>query len=363
MLSRYGVAAIAPPREKGEITHFYSGSESSKNNTNTKLGHEYWLREYRDISAITEVPALNEAKAEALFTYPKATDSWEEKMTKITKNSFLWDYYYNNSNALDGNEHKDANLDTYQTYYQPKDDNGVVNTFTDYTLLSNAVPYIVGFPGKTFYEFDLSGNFYAETTAEENPEILPEQTITFVSADGYRVRKSNEEETEMISYMTHNGYVFKPSYLNNPKLETGKHAFLLSADGSRYTEDVTNTTEAKVTAFRSYFTGPVTSGARPVTRTIIFSSEDSQLKGVEEKGDPRSDEATGSLMIYAKKHKIIVESALNYTTDVRIVNTAGITVNTFTIEPGETIETRIYNSGVYIVQTTDGHYTKKLAVR
>jgi hypothetical protein len=87
------------------------------------------------------------------------------------------------------------------------------------------------------------------------------------------------------------------------------------------------------------------------------------LKGVEEKCDPRSDEATGSLLIYAKKHKIIVESALNYITDVRIVNTAGITVNTFSIEPGETVETRIYNSGVYIVQTEDGHYTKKLAVR
>jgi hypothetical protein len=84
---------------------------------------------------------------------------------------------------------------------------------------------------------------------------------------------------------------------------------------------------------------------------------------VEERGDPRDDEAAGTLNIYAKRKKIVVESNLREITDVRIVNMAGITVNTFSIEPGETVETRIYNSGVYIVQTADTRYTKKLAVR
>ena len=31
---------------KGEITHFYSGSWSSKNGSHSKIGHEYWLREF-----------------------------------------------------------------------------------------------------------------------------------------------------------------------------------------------------------------------------------------------------------------------------------------------------------------------------
>ena len=77
----------------------------------------------------------------------------------------------------------------------------------------------------------------------------------------------------------------------------------------------------------------------------------------------KKDEIGGTLEIYAKKHKIIVESSLNYTVDVRIVNMAGITIRTFAIEPGETIETRINNSGVYIVQSSDNRYTKKLVVR
>lgn len=36
---------------------------------------------------------------------------------------------------------------------------------TGYQLLSTATPYMIGFPGKTFYEFDLSGEFVAKNTA------------------------------------------------------------------------------------------------------------------------------------------------------------------------------------------------------
>ena len=82
----------------------------------------------------------------------------------------------------------------------------------------------------------------------------------------------------------------------------------------------------------------------------------------QDKPDPR-DKEFGSLSIYAKRKKIVVESKLHDTTEVRIVNPAGITVAIFDIEPGETVETRINNSGVYIVQTSDTRYTKKLVVK
>ena len=54
---------------------------------------------------------------------------------------------------------------------------------------------------------------------------------------------------------------------------------------------------------------------------------------------------------------------MRYVTDVRIVNPAGITMKTFTIKPGEVVETFMINAGVYIVQSTDARYTKKLAVK
>ena len=53
------------------------------------------------------------------------------------------------------NVQKDANTDIYQTRYKEG------RTMTGYQLLSTATPYMIGFPGKTFYEFDLSGEFVA----------------------------------------------------------------------------------------------------------------------------------------------------------------------------------------------------------
>ena len=42
---------------------------------------------------------------------------------------------------------------------------------------------------------------------------------------------------------------------------------------------------------------------------------------------------------------------------------SGITINTFALEPGQTVETRLSNAGVYIVQSADGKLLKKLTVR
>ena len=71
----------------------------------------------------------------------------------------------------------------------------------------------------------------------------------------------------------------------------------------------------------------------------------------------------GTLHVSSGHHKILVTSALKTTVTIRIVNTSGITLNTFDIKLGETIETRVNSSGVYMVQSTDGQYIKKISVR
>ena len=376
-------AELVTTSQKGEITHFYSGSNEVFNKGNAqkkpvnsedpyyakqygKVGHEYWLREFTGIDSEKSTSTTVVANLE----YPNAISGY----TKDYKNTFLWDYYYQYDNAV----RKDKNTDDYQyDYYKMK--NGYVQQYVDYPMLGAKYvennkeyvrPYIIGFPGETFYEFDLSGKFdHSEDNIQYHPlrpiPKIGEQTITFASTTNAHIGVSDDE----LKGVTPDGsvYTFIPNYLNDPKLESGKHAFLLNRElnfeGNSYKEDDTNTTVAKVEAFRPYFTGPATSSARPVTRSIIFSNEDSQLKGVVEKGDPTKEEAGGMLNIYAKKHKIIVESSLNYTTDVRIVNLAGMTINSFTIEPGEAIETRVNNSGVYIVQPSEARYIKKLSVK
>ena len=174
---------------------------------------------------------------------------------------------------------------------------------------------------------------------------------------------SDEEIAEKAAAQTNDGYRFVTNF--TARTLEGV-AYVLNSDdtdvdkrGNSY-KKVDN--GAQTVPFRPYFVAATTTNpARQMTRSIVFSDEQTQLEGKDDH-DLRGED-TYSLSIYAKRNKIFVESNLRETTEVRIVNTAGITITSFDIEPGETVETRIYNSGVYIVQTSDGRYNKKLAVK
>ena len=343
-------AELITTNQKGEITHFYEGSPTAKN-SDAKIGHEYWLREYRDISGLPG-DATAEKKAEALFTYPK-TITGADAEVKVVTNTFLWDYYYN----ADGkHSHLDANNDIYQTYYNSS------RTLAGYPLLTKAKPYIIGFPGQRFYEFDLSGTFEAKTTASPTPDKLGRQVITFASKASeedkpYSIAVSDNEKAGV----TFNGYTFKPSYLNQ-SLEAGTNNYVLAANGASYSKVPAASTppvaDTPVAAFRPFFTKSA-GGARGYD-VILFSNEIGELP---EPYEDRESEDPGTLLFTAGTHKIIVSSSLRREADVQIFNTAGLNVATFTIQPGETIETPINSAGVYIVRAAHGQYMKKLAVR
>ena len=330
-------AELVTTHQKGEITHFYNGSESSKNGTGTKIGHEYWLRKFTGVAGTTgNVVTAN-------FTFPTSTDGstvMSKRGDNAVTNTFLWDYYYKEFNR------KDENADNYQDYYSSP------RSYDNYPLVTAAKPYILGLPGPTYYEFDLSGTFKPQNTAGEIAK-LDKQVVTFASATGANIGVS-DDEMEGISA---SNYTFKPSYLNNPDVETGKHAFLLNSDGDSYVENTTATT-ANVYAFRPYFIAkPGGAASREITRSIVFSGD-----GADMSHETNEANETGTLSVHAGKHKIMVTSTLKYTTDVRIVNTAGQVLDKFAIKPGETIETRIQNAGVFIVQDEEGKYIKKLTV-
>jgi endonuclease V-like protein UPF0215 family len=69
------------------------------------------------------------------------------------------------------------------------------------------------------------------------------------------------------------------------------------------------------------------------------------------------------MLFFTKKHEIGVTSSLRNATEVRIVSLSGVTIANFTIQPGETVNTYIPVSGVYIVRAAGGRYQKKLAVK
>ena len=320
-------AELVTTQQKGEITHFYSKS-ATEDDGKTRIGHEYWLREYKGGAVDTN----DETVFKTTFNYPDATG---EK--KDADNTFLWDYYYSK------NTQKDANADIYQTYYESGRD------LSEYPLLANGKPYIIGFPGTTYREFDLSGNWIPQNTAATAPAKLDRQTITFASAAAASIAVSDGEKAGV----TKDNYIFNPNYLG--KEMTG---YMMNTVGNSF--EITSEATATI-PFRPYFVATPANGAprRSEAKYIVFDSSDSSFAI----GDEPSDELAGELTFSTKPRKLVTTSSLHQPADVRVYNVSGVAISAFTIQPGETVETDITVAGVYIIRAANGRYTKKLALK
>lgn len=329
-------ADIVTTHQKGEITHFYG---------NSSTGHEYWLRKF---DGNVKAKEGESGVVTADFNRPAATGSSADD--KTVSNTYLWDYYYNERTDP---HHLDLNTDEYQTYYNSE------RTYSQYSRLQAATPYLIGFPGITYYEFDLSGNWTTSTTAYPQPNQLEQQIITFASKTGEKILVSDQ------AGVTEDNYTYVPNFLNRGFKAGTANTFVLNGEGSSYdvvpAESATPVEPVKVYAFRPYFTK--SASAREETRSIVFSEEQMETKEVKEHGDPTEGELNGGLKVWTKKDKIYVQSSLSFTEDLRIVTPAGITVATFTVKPGQKVEVQADFSGIYVVHTLDGKYTKKVAVR
>ena len=321
-------AELVTTQDKGEITHFYSGSQTIEG-SDAKIGHEYWLRKYIGEKAGTTV---TNGIFTAAFNYPTSDGN-----TKNVGNTFLWDYYYSK------NTQRDKNTDTYQTYYSE------ARNMPQYPLLATAKPYIIGFPGKTYYEFDLSGEWKAKNTALPAPEQLGKQAISFVSNPAITIAVSDDE----LNAVSANSYSFMPNYMSK-KVE----GFLMNAEGSRF--DKTPDGGLATVPFRPYFVAaPSPAPRRSPVQSIVFDSSDSSFAI----GDDPSDKLAGELVFSAKPRKLVTTSSLRQPADVRVYSTSGVAIASFTIQPGETIETDIAVPGVYIIRAANGRYMKKLALK
>ena len=398
-------AELVTTQQKGEITHFFSGS--------TK-GHEYWLRQFDGITEETDPSPMAKASFGNL-----AAGTEDKNYT----NTFLWDYYYLNTEI---HNQKDKNNDIYLEYRQYYKE---PHKYERYPLLTAGTPYLIGFPGETYYEFDLSGNFEPQNTAADNSaelsiERLAKQTITFASKTGIEIGVSDDEMAgvnqtlEGAADKTNKNYSFtyKPSYMNE-ELEDGD--YVMNSEGNAYVKldnthvswitsgntyvfadeaafnaagelyaDVEGTTalewsvynaseesraatyytrtgevtvndnnhvKPSLSAFRPYFkvAEPVSKSAkRWVPDTIIFGGSN----GDEFNEGPESA-LNGTIEIYVRGRSIYTRSHMKEPTTVRIVNVAGLTLANYVLEPEQTIETPVYAHGTYIVNK------KKIFVR
>ena len=322
-------AELVTTQQKGELTHFYKKAGSDKFERGYDSGHEYWLRRFAGGALKTGDNNVFEAN----FKYPDAGTNVKEYT-----NTFLWDYYYQELSDA----RPDDNEDTYQQQYYAEP-----QTYNDYPYSKAGMPYIVGFPGSSFYEFDLSGNFVAQNTLNDI-DVLNPQIITFASEEGASIGVSDSELATGTT--TLNGYAFTPNYLNTT-IDAG--SYVLNDDGTSYEQ---TSAAADAVPFRPYFTVASGGGAKEfrAARAITFNRISTSLNDEEEsEPDERLD---GELIITSKRGRILVKSSLMEETTVQIVNAGGALVRVFTIKPGQTVETQAAQ-GIYIVNK------KKISVR
>ena len=312
---------LVTTQTKGEITHFYEGSTT---------GHEYWLRTFDGIKARNDEAQVDTAK----FVYLA-----EGTEPKEYTNTFLWDYYYSKDPETANMAGQDANTDEYQKEDDARTYYSVERKYESYPFSAAATPYIIGFPGKTYYEFDLSGNFKPENTLNDIAK-LDKQTITFASKAGETIAVSDEELESGKNSESQYGYTFTPNYLSK-SIDAG--AYTLKSDGSAYKKTADATTGIP---FRPYFITSTSGGApkRNLPEEIVFSN----TTGIGEI-TPSSGDLSDGLSIFATQGKIIVESHRKTVATVRIFTPMGINVASFSIEPGQIVRTPINSAGVYIV--------------
>ena len=303
-------AEFVTTQQKGEITHFYSGSNT---------GHEYWLREFNSVSTEGE----NENTViKAMFSAPDAAGG-----SKTYSNTFLWDYYYSKSNR------NDANSDKYFEYYSNN-----ANTLSGYPLLAAGTPYLIGLPGKRFYEFDLSGQFLAQNAASQ-PQKLKPQVITFVSPTAGTTILVTDTEYED-NTVTANGYTYHPTYQSMTQ-----DAYLLAADGSGFVRNQT----ASITPFHAYITKDASGAQR---RMATRADADPEILFIGYTGDTDKlieAQTDRGLTIIGQSMQITIESTLDVPAPVTITSVSGKLLKQFTIQPGTKVTVPVNSRGAYIV--------------
>lgn len=315
----------------GEITHFYgqpTAAMTADPATNDRtLHHEYWL------DGLVSVGSADGATT-ASFMRPGTESGLFAGATSV-------DYTFDNS--WFGTAYADKD-------YLPKEESEVKgwyqqqHTFEDYQLLTANVPYIVSFPGYSFYEFDLSSRFYNEMMGTS----VAAQTVTFSNAGEQSILVTDDN----MPATTADGYQHLATY----------HAI----DGAAYTINDAGTAFDDalhaVMPFRTYMAavggarndGWDNGDTRGVIRIGASGEEDTISEEFRQPDDPDTDNVDEGLRVFIRAEHLTVEST--YVTRLNVYTYSGQLVRILDVCPG----TNTYPGfvpGVYIVNG------KKLVIR
>lgn len=296
----------------GEITHFYGTApeNTSPADNHWNLHHEYWLR------GMTEVNGTNakfQRPGDGLFRGGGTTG-----VSYTFDNSFFVDTYgKNNYNSADN------------AYYSTS------HTWNDYLPLTQSVPYIMSLPGKSYYEFDLTSEFYNRTNPSQ-----PAQTVTF-SADGpVSIPVTEDMKTSLVGYA-----------------HTGTFIAKETAQGSIYGINATGTAfedaAATILPFRTYIekTATPSPGAKPYSPyvSVINIAETRGMDVITPEGGGQADvQPDGNYILIAPagRGRISVESTFD--TTIKVFTPSGQLYRILDVRQGSATYSG-FQSGLYIV--------------
>lgn len=282
-------AKLVTTHQKGEITHFYGDS---------KKMHEYWLREFSSVTT-------ENSETIATFASPAADNT---DYTYTATNTFLYDTYYKEKN--------DANEDSYQRNHYAS-----AREYKNYAYLQANTPYIIAFPGQSYHEFDMSGNFVPEHTATSIGR-LNKQVVTFVSTAGATIGVTNEA-----------ALVDRDNFVGTYQTKD-INGYLINAAGSAFVK----ANEQRSVPFRGYMTTPTRGGARK-----IFIGSAAEEEEVQDDVDNRG------ITVYGRRGGIYIESTLEDETVVTIYRLNGQLVQKVTVQPMGKVFVPVALRGIYIV--------------
>ncbi len=337
----FTVDLVTTPK-KGEITHFYGDSNK---------GHEYWLRGYAGATyeKVHDDDADKDIEVSVVLMNRPSVDNSADAQTKTVGNTFLWDYYYSKRDGIDG---IDANTDDYQQNYY-----NAARNYEGYAHQQAGVPYIVGFPGSDYYEFDLSGQFVPQNSGTTTPARLAAQVITFASATGANINVSDTVMAQAVSVEGQaeengatvkkpSGYSFKPNYLATNLAE---NSYVMNAAGDAF--------EMKASAvgvpFRPYFEVTAATPASPApARTKALASKLVIGNSDADTDNPGSAMADHSIRIWSENNTILIENNSGTAARLTVYTSSGQLIKHVNVPSKGREAVKVNGRGIYLVGNT-----------
>ena len=315
----------------GEITHFY-GTED--------LHHEYWLRGLTEVKAANTVNAANATEKSAIFQRPGAAEDL---------------FHVANAERQEYEFHNTFFVDTYKAWSYNEEKNSYYNephTYSGYLPLTAGIPYVVRFPGKRYYEFDLSSKFY-NSLLNKKAEA---QTVTFhaygeASKKAIVIPITQNMGTENISGFSHRG-TFAAQQVGNGILGMNDNgsAFVSASGSALASTSGSALSHTTVMPFRTYMT-PASQQAkvRSTDATkVIRISETTGIDRIEPEANGNDEDTPAGEYLLIRPigaHRVSIEST--YATQLKVFSTTGQLHRILDVQPG-TATYSGFSDGIYI---------------